>query len=171
MTSRLAWPLALVLACAVAEPAFAQPNRGRRPPRDESLYRMVEAYLVSNLQEAVGLDDAQLARVLPHVKRLQRDRRETIQRRMKALQELRRVMQAGGATEARVAELLREVKAAEVEGQAQVRRDMDALDAVLSPVQQAKYRLLEVEVERRLRGLMASRRQDRPRLAPEFPDN
>jgi hypothetical protein len=169
--SRLALPLALLLTSVAAAPVQAQANRGRRPPREESLYRLVEAYLVSNLQDALALDDAQLARVLPHVKRLQRSRRDTGQRRMRALQELRRVMQAGGATEARVAELLREVKAAEAEGQDQVRRDAEALDAALSPLQQAKYRLLEVEVERRLRSLIANRRQDRPRLAPEYPDD
>ena len=74
---------------------------------------------------------------------------------MRALVELRRVLQEGGATEARVAELLREVKAAETEGPALVRKDMEAVDAMLDPVQQAKYRLLEVEVERKLRGLLS----------------
>jgi len=133
---------------------------------------MIEAYLVSNLQEGLSLSDDQFVRLLPLVKRLQRDRREVGQRRIKALQELHRVMQAGGATEARVAELLREVKAAETEGPATVRRDMDAVDAVLSPLQQAKYRLLEVEVERKLRGIMADlRNQDRPRRGTELPEN
>jgi hypothetical protein len=168
--SRLALVLAAVIAAAVAAPAGAQQGRGPRPPRDEGLFRMVEAYLVSNLQEALALSDDQFARVLPHVKRLQRDRRDTAQRRMRALQELRRVMQVGGATEARVGELLREVKAAEAEGPAIVRKDMDALDGMLTPVQQAKYRLLEVEVERRLRTLMSNRRTNRGR-APEFPEN
>jgi hypothetical protein len=161
----------VVGAGGAAAPAAAQQGRGARPPRDEAIFRMVEAYLVSNLQEALALSDDQFARVLPHVKRLQRDRRDAAQRRMKALQELRRVMQAGGATEARVGELLREVKAAEAEGPALVRRDMDALDGLLTPLQQAKYRLLEVEVERRLRALMAGRRTNRPRGAPELPEN
>jgi hypothetical protein len=77
---------------------------------------------------------------------------------MRALIELRRILQQGGATEARVGELLRDVKAAETEGPALVRKDMDAIDAVLDPVQQAKYRLLEVEVERKLRGLLSDMR-------------
>ena len=51
-----------------------------------------------------------------------------------------------------MAELLREVKAAEAEEAATMRRDLDAIDAVLTPVQQAKYRVLEVEVERKIRG-------------------
>lgn len=162
---------ALGLLCAGAVPALAQPeNRGQRRPREEA-FRMIEAYLVSNLQEALALNDDQFTRVLPLIKRLQRDRREAGQRRIKALQELNRTMQAGGATEGQVADLLREVKAAEAEGPALVRRDMDAVDAVLTPLQQAKYRLLEVEVERKLRGLMAEMRNGRGRRGQEMPEN
>jgi hypothetical protein len=170
VTRRAAAFLALVFAAGVASPAAAQKAGGQRQRPREEAFRMIEAYLVSNLQEGLGLSDEQFTRVLPLVKRLQRDRREAGQRRMRAMQELNRVMQAGGATEARVADLLREVKAAEVEGPATVRRDMDAIDALLSPVQQAKYRLLEVEVERKLRGLMTEMRsQNRARRV--LPDN
>ena len=174
MRARLASALALATALGAMTPALAQPAAGggqRQKPREEA-FRMIEAYLVSNLQESLALNDDQFTRLLPLVKRLQRDRRESGQRRMKALLELRRVMEAGGASEARVADLLREVKAAEVEGPATVRRDMDAIDAVLDPVQQAKYRLLEVEVERKLRGLMAEMRgQNRARRPMELPEN
>jgi hypothetical protein len=168
VTRRAALALALVLAAGA--PALAQKAGGQRQRPREEAFRMIEAYLVSNLQEGLGLSDDQFTRVLPLIKRLQRDRREAGQRRMRALQELNRVMQAGGATEARVTDLLREVKAAEVEGPAAIRRDMDAVDAVLNPVQQAKYRLLEVEVERKLRGLMTEmRNQGRARRV--LPDN
>lgn len=174
MSARRLAALAVVGLCCAAGPALAQPRPDNTPgsrPREEA-YRMIEAYFVSNLQEALALSDDQFARVLPLIKRLQRDRRDVGQRRMKAMHELNRVMQAGGATEAQVADLLREVKAAEVEGPALVRRDMDAVDAALTPVQQAKYRLLEVEVERKLRGLMAQmRNSNRARRGPEMPEN
>lgn len=170
-TSRIAFVLAVVLSSAAGAPVMAQQGPGGRPSREEAFFRMVEAYFVSNMQEALALSDEQFGRVLPLVKRLQRDRREAGQRRMKSMQELRRVMQAGGATEARVAELLREVKAAEVEGPELVRRDIEALDAALSPVQQAKYRLMEVEVERRIREAVSEMRLNRPRRAPPFPEN
>jgi hypothetical protein len=162
---------ALLLCGTLAAPAAAQ-NGDERPrrPREEA-FRMIEAYLVSNLQEALALSDDQFTRVLPMIKRLQRDRREAGQRRIKALQELNRTMQAGGATEGQVADLLHEVKAAEIEGPALVRRDMDAIDGVLTPLQQAKYRLLEVEVERELRGLMSEmRNKARGRRGQESPE-
>lgn len=170
---RRAAAVAALLACgAAAVPALAQNAEGRPARPREEAFRMIEAYLVSNLQDALALSDDQFGRVLPLIKRLQRDRREAGQRRMKALQELNRTMQAGGATEGQVADLLREVKEAEVEGPALVRRDMDAIDAVLSPLQQAKYRLLEVEVERKLRGLMSQMRNNaRGRRGQESPEN
>jgi hypothetical protein len=122
---------------------------------------MIDAYIVSNLQESLDLTDEQFVKVLPLVKKLQTDRRAFAQRRQQALSELRRSFAAGTATEPRVAELLKEVKAVESEEPAALRRDLEAIDAVLSPVQQAKLRVLEVEVERRIRELMARIRSER----------
>ena len=123
---------------------------------------MIDAYIVSNLQESLDLTDDQFVKLLPLVKRLQTDRRDILQRRQRALMELRRLLASGGATEARVTELLREVKTAEAEEPAILRKDRDAIDGVLSPVQQAKFRVLEVEVERKIRELMGQIRSERP---------
>lgn len=136
----------------------AEAQAPARRPREEA-YKMVEAYLVSNLQESLGLTDDQFAKILPHVKRLQKDRRDFAQRRGRALSEARRILESGGATEARVTDLMKEVRAAETEQAETIRKDMDAIDAALTPVQQAKYRLLEGEVERKIRALMNDLRQ------------
>jgi hypothetical protein len=141
-----------VAAAAAQESSHPSATEGRRP-REEA-FRMIDAYLVSNLQESLGLTDDQFVRVLPMVKRLQNDRRQHAQRRQRALHEMRRVLQAGGATEGRVEELLRDVKAVETDGPATIRRDLEAIDGVLSPLQQAKYRILELEVERKIREIM-----------------
>ncbi len=122
---------------------------------------MVDAYFMSNLKERLGLTDEQLARLVPHVTRHQTHRRELAQRRFRAMVEMRRVLLSGSATEPAIEELLREVKGVEVEEPATLRRDMEAIDAVLTPVQQAKYRLLEAEVERRVRRALS-----RPRGGP-----
>jgi Spy/CpxP family protein refolding chaperone len=127
----------LLLAALFAGSANAQ--QARRP-REEA-FKMVDAYLVSNLQESLTLTDDQFAKLLPHVKRLQNDRRGLAQRRMLALSEMRRTLGAGGATEARIGELMKEVKAVEAEQPEVLRKDMDAIDAALTPVQQAKFRL------------------------------
>jgi len=154
---------ALLLAAAVATAQDAPPPGAQevRRPRDEA-FRMIDAYFLSNLQESLGLTDEQFVRLLPLVKKLQTDRRQYVQRRMRALQEMRRLLQSGGATEARLEELLRELKTVENDERPALRRDLDAIDAVLSPVQQAKYRVLELEVERKIREIMAQMRQGRP---------
>jgi Spy/CpxP family protein refolding chaperone len=129
-------------------------------PRDEA-FKMIDAYIVSNLQESLDLTDDQFVKLLPLVKRLQTDRRALVQRRQQALMELRRLLASGDATEARVTELLGEVKAAERDEPGLLRKDRDAIDAVLSPVQQAKFRVLEVEVEHKIRELMTQIRTER----------
>jgi hypothetical protein len=133
---------------------------GPERPRDEA-FKMIDAYIVSNLQESLDLTDDQFVKVLPLVKRLQTDRRAAIQRRQQALMELRRLLASGEATEPRVAELLQQVKSAETEEPAVLRRDRDAIDGVLSPLQQAKFRVLEVEVEHKIRELMSQIRTQR----------
>jgi len=140
----------------------APPAGGPLRPREEA-FRMIDAYFVSNLQESLGLTDEQFVRLLPMVKRLQNDRRQLAQRRQRALQEMRKLLQSGTATEGRLEDLLRELKAVESEQPTVVRRDLEAIDGVLTPVQQAKYRILELEVERKIRDVMTQMRgQARP---------
>jgi len=130
--------------------------------RDET-FRLMDAYLISNLQESLGLTDEQFARALPLVKKLQADRRDLARRRMQALRILRKTLVSGAATEAGVADLLKEVKNASTEERAATVRNIEALDAVLTPLQQAKYRVFEAEVDIRLRHLLArSQDKDKP---------
>jgi len=168
VTGRGAVAAVLLLLCgglALAQP----PGAGRRAPggggRDDA-FRMVDAYIVSNLQESVGLTDEQFVKVLPLVKRLQSERREAAEARRRALRELRDLLQAGGASEGKVADRLREVKALETQEGEGLRRNLEAIDAVLSPVQQAKFRIMQIEVEQKIREILQEvrqrRRGDRP---------
>jgi hypothetical protein len=166
----LAWS-ALALALAVVAPAGAQqggPGREGETRRDEA-FKLVDAYVVSNIQDSLGLTDEQFVKALPLVRRLQADRRDYLLGRARRLREMRRLLRAGAASEAQVLEQLRELKAVEAEGPARVRNSADALDAVLSPLQQAKFRLLELEVEQRMRELVNRAREGGPgrRVSPE----
>ncbi len=159
--------LGLGLAWAVvATGAFAQD--WTLPKRDNEAFRMVDAYVIANIQESLDLDDEQFVRVVLPVKSLQRERRQFIQGRGRALQDMRRLLRSGTATEAEIEEKLAAFKALEVDGPRRVREKQEALDAVLTPVQQAKLRVFEVEVERRMREL--SRRVRRQRM-PEGREN
>jgi hypothetical protein len=155
-------PLAALLLAAQAQAGGPAPARPAKAPGDEA-FRMVDAYVLSNLQESLGLTDEQYTRLLPLVKRFHNDRRDYAQRRRRAFVELRKRLEAGGGTEEEVAHALRELKAVEAEEPPALRRDLDAIDATLSPLQQAKYRVLEAEVERKIRELV---RQIRMRGGP-----
>ena len=159
--------LGLGLAWAVvATGAFAQD--WTLPKRDNEAFRMVDAYVIANIQESLDLDDEQFVRVVLPVKSLQRERRQFIQGRGRALQDMRRLLRSGMATEAEIEETLAAFKALELDGPRRIREKQEALDAVLTPIQQAKLRVFEVEVEHRMREL--SRRVRRQRM-PEGREN
>jgi hypothetical protein len=123
-------------------------------PRREEIFKMVDAYVLSNLQESLALSDEQFVKLLPLVKKVQSDRRTYTLGRAQALGEMRRLLESGTATDARLAELMRDLKQREADWPALMRKNVDALDEQLTPVQQAKLRLLENRVEQRLRELV-----------------
>lgn len=178
MTRALATALLLISATAAAAQEGRPEGGARRPPREE-ISRMVDAYLADRLQEKLALSDEQRNRVLPLVRKLNADRRHFAERRIRAIHQMRRMMKAGMTDDPRIAELLQQVKAAEAEEPVAIRAGHDAIDAVLTPVQQAQFRILEAEVEHRLRQVMARvraerrdgpgrpRREDDPRRSPD----
>ena len=106
MKSRFGFALAaLVMAAAIAHADDGEKSRGAareegRGRRDEA-FRIVDAYVISHLQESLGLSDEQYAKVLPLVTKLQGDRRDNIIGRGRLTREMRRLLRAGGASEAR----------------------------------------------------------------------
>jgi hypothetical protein len=158
--------LAVLFVVASAAGAAAQEGRperapGRRPPREE-IFRMVDAYIAEHLQESLALSDEQLNRLMPLVRKLNADRRRFTERRIRSVFEMRRMLKEPAPNEARIAELLQQLRAAEAEEPAAIRAAHDAIDAQLSPLQQARFRILEAEVEHRVRRVMASVRGQRP---------
>jgi len=151
-------PVLALVACAAA----AQDDKPSRPQAREEAFKLVDAYLISNMQESLGLSDEQFAKAIPLVKTLQNERREYLLERARLLHEMRRMLRRGGAPEAEVVKLLEESKRLEAEGSERTRRNLEALDAILTPLQQAKYRVLEGEVEQRVRELTARARAARP---------
>jgi hypothetical protein len=149
---------ALVLAAGAA---FAQEDEAPRPRPREEVFRIIDGYIADNLQAKLGLGDEQLARALPLVRRLSAERRRFAERKIRALHQMRRMVRSGSVNDARAAELLQELRAAEAEEAAAVRAGQDALDAALTPAQQVRYRVLEAQVEHRLRELMARVRDQR----------
>ncbi|MCU0242610.1 MAG: hypothetical protein MUF51_09340 [Vicinamibacteria bacterium] len=144
------------------QPMTPQPDHPGNPGigREEA-YRMIDAYIIMLLQEHLALSDESFAKVLPLVRKLQADRRGLDERRGRALHELRQILKSGSATEQQLGEQLKELKAIESERFNVERKDMEALDAALTPLQQAKYRVIEVEVERKVQDLRSKARMPR----------
>jgi Spy/CpxP family protein refolding chaperone len=147
--------------------AQAPPESAPAGAREEA-GRMVDAYVLSNLQESLGLSDDQFVRLLPLVKRLQAERREAMEHRSRVLRDMRRLLKSGSATEPEVLAQLKDWKAIEADDPVRGRKGMEAIDSLLTPLQQAKFRVFEADVSQKLRELMGQiRRQNRAESRPE----
>ncbi len=162
MSWRLALGLALVWGLMAPGASGQESSPSRTRERRDEAFRMVDAYVIANIQDSLDLDDDQYTRVIPLVNKLQKTRREHLRERGRVLREMRRLLSSGTATEADVEEALKVFNALETEGPEQIRAQLSALDAVLTPLQQAKYRVFELEVEQRMRELMRRGRQEPP---------
>jgi hypothetical protein len=160
--------LALVLAAATVAPAFAQaPPRQGRAARGERIaplevLRVLDGYAVVQAQEALQLTDAQYGTFVTRLRRLQDTRRQHQQTRSKILGELRRLVgpaAAEGASEAAIRDRLAELRTHDEKAAAELRQAHDAIDEVLDPVQQARFRLFEEQLERRKLDLIMRARQ------------
>jgi hypothetical protein len=146
------------LVIAQEQPRATPRGDDARALRDE-VDEVRDAYLLMKVQERLDLTDEQMLRAMPLIRRHHQTRRDVEHRRFHLLRELRELFASGAATEERVSPLLRELKGVEAERLTTLRQSAEAIDAMLSPIQQAKYRLLEVEIERRLRELRHRARQ------------
>lgn len=138
----------------------------RRDARREEMFRMVDAYIAMNIEEKLGLTDEQFAKVLPLFKRLQADRRRFAAQRTEIIRDMRERLQNGAATEGQIGISMKELKSLEDEEPSVLRKDRDAVDQVLTVVQQAKLRVLEIEVERKIRTLTQRPGADGPARRP-----
>lgn len=145
-------------------PRRERPDAVRRPVLRDEAFRMIDAYLLSNLQESLSLTDDQFAKALPLVKRLNEERRKVRMARLEALRALSQRLESGTATEEQVSRDLAALREADAALRLADERNLAALDAVLTPLQQAKFRVLEYEVDRRMRNLI-----DRAGGAPAAP--
>jgi hypothetical protein len=126
------------------------------------LQRLFDAYVLMQAQETLQLSDAQYPRFLTRLRALQEVRRRTLVERTRVIQELRRIVQgrAEGADAARLPERLKTLRDIEARAAVEIRDAADRLDEVLEPLQQARWRILEEQMERRKLDLLMRARQN-----------
>lgn len=152
--------LVLASAVAIASGGYAGAQDAARERREErqeqhreEMFKMVDAYLAMNVEERLGLSDEQFAKVFPLIRRLQSDRRRFTQRRLEIVRDMKASLESGSATEGQIAAHVKDLRSLEDEEPEVLKKDRDAVDQTLTPVQQAKLRVLQLEVERKIRAL------------------
>jgi hypothetical protein len=175
--------LASLLVWALAIPAYGQAVRGQRPagraaqPAAEGvtpaeIQQMFDALFLVRAQEVLQLREDQYPRFLTRLRALQAIQRRAENQRRQALNQLRRLLQNDARPdEAAIKERLKALEDLAAGVAAETKQAQASLDEVLDVRQQARFRLLEEEMERRKLDLLARTRQaNRPQANRPRPE-
>lgn len=157
-----------LLALAVPTPVAAQAP-GRLPaerPADLSpaeIQRLFDAMLVSEAEQALALTDRQYPEFLVRLRTLQETRRTNLGQRLRLMADLQRLSNPRNTQfdEAALKQQLAALQELESRSAAELRRAYNAIDEVLDVRQQARFRVLEEQLERRKIELLMRARQNR----------
>jgi hypothetical protein len=164
---RLRLIAATVLMCAAAAPAPA--GRGDQSGPAE-VQRLFDAYSVIRAQEALKLDDSQFTQFLPTLRALQETRRRNERAHNQLVAELARLTGAGVTfDEALVREKLKALQELQGRAAAELQKAYDAIDQALDVKRQARFRVFEIQMERRKLELMLQARRTDAAKAAESP--
>lgn len=146
------------LAARAVQPAQAQsPGPVTAPPATPEagvtpaeIQRLFDAYTVMQAQEQLQLTETQFGQFLPRMKALQGVRRRHQQERGRILQDLRGMVQQGESVdEAQLKDRIKALTDLDARAAEDLRKAYESLDTVLTPRQQARFRLFEEQMERR----------------------
>jgi hypothetical protein len=156
-----------VAATSAQQPAIGKPQAS--PTADMSpaqVNQLFDAMLVMQAQDALSLNEQQYVQFVTRLKVLQDTRRRSQQERVRLINELQRMTnpRTAGANTPEADIKLRLSALQELEGRsaAELRKAYNAVDEVLSPLQQARFRVLEENIERRKLQLVGRARQNNP---------
>lgn len=157
----------MVPAVAAAAPAQDARGRGGRAAAGQEglapgqILNMLDAWAIVQAQDALQLGDDQYGEFVARLKRLQQTRRRNLQARNTILQELRRLTapQAPQGDEGALRDRLHALADHDDRAAAEMRKAYEELDRVLTPRQQARFRLFEEALERRKIDLLQRARQ------------
>jgi hypothetical protein len=192
MSSALRWLTVIIVLVGAPAGAIAQPDPppGQPPPgpglgaptenmTPAQLSELFDAMLVMQAQNALSLNEQQYGQFLSRLRVLQQSRRKNQQERGRIINELQKMTNPRNpqAPEADVKVRLTDLQELEARMAAELRRAYNGIDEVLTPVQQARFRVLEENIERRKLELIArarmnnqqQRQQNAPRPPPRRP--
>jgi Spy/CpxP family protein refolding chaperone len=160
----------LLAVILTGTPAAAGQQDAPRPPRAQGegkgpiltpleLERWFDSYVLLQAQDTLKLTDAQFPRFIPRLKALQDTRRRHLQSRRQILNAVGRLAKLEPPDEGQLRDQMKALRDLDVKAADEMRRAYDSLDEVLDPVQQARFRLFEDQVERRKIDLLMKARQ------------
>jgi hypothetical protein len=123
------------------------------------LERWLDSYVLIQAQDVLKITDAQFPRFLQRLNALQATRRRNAAARRQILATIGRQLRATPVDEAGTREQLKALRELDVRAADELRKAYDALDEALDPVQQARFRLFEQQVERRQIELLMKARE------------
>jgi hypothetical protein len=156
--------LVVLWSCSAA---FGQ--AGVRPPdapadlSPAQIQRLFDAMLVADAQQALALSDAQFPDFITRLRTLQETRRTNLLQRLRLMGELQRLTNPRAPTgdEATIKARLASLQELESRNAAELRKAYNQIDEVLDVRQQARFRVLEEQIERRKLELLMWARQNR----------
>ena len=147
----------LVVLFAAAElgasPAWQQSSMPQQRSGRE-VQELLDAYVISKMQDALQLDDEQFGKMVVAQKNRQQHRRDYQRNKSTILRELQPLVRGSESPEDEVAARLERLEALETEFEATSKEDYRKIDEILTVHQRARYRLLEVMLERRMQELL-----------------
>jgi hypothetical protein len=140
-------------------------GEGMTPAQVQQLF---DAMLVMQAQEALNLNETQYGQFLTRLKTLQDTRRRVVRERTRLIGELGRLTNPRNPRpgESDIKLRLSELQELESRSAADLRKAYDAIDSVLDAYQQARFRVLEEQIERRKLELVGRARQGNPNRPP-----
>jgi hypothetical protein len=173
----LARCLAAIAVTGMAATAAGAQQPGGKPPGGPAadmspaqVNQLFDAMLVMQAQDALSLSEPQYAQFVSRLKVLQDTRRRNQQERVRLINELQRMTNPRnpGANMPESEIKLRLSALQELEGRsaAELRKAYNGVDEVLNPLQQARFRVLEENIERRKLQLVGRARQNNPDRPP-----
>lgn len=159
--------------------AAAQPPQGGLPAEPEAaplnpgeVQRMFDAYMMVQAQQQLGLTDEQYPRFIVRLKTLQDVRRRNQRGRQQILADLRRMLgrprAAAKPDDEQLRDRLKALQDLESRAPAELRKAYDGVDELLDAGQQARFRVLEEEMERRKFDLLSRARRGSQRGRGQF---
>jgi Spy/CpxP family protein refolding chaperone len=121
--------------------------------------RMFDSYALMQAQEQLQIKDDQFPQFLTRFKALQEIRRQALQQRTRRVAEIRRLLAAAEPDTAALRDQMKGLDELSARTYADTQKAYESIDQVLTPVQQAKFRLFEEQMERRKLDLVNRARQ------------